>query len=373
MAESVIAYVKNYGDYTFAEKPLNNVDSLVLCQLSYLKFDGLVPSLKQRLRAVSLRRVASDKAVCAIFADKRYEEPNRALFDAVRKSKRYRELKMNYYVNLIDTVQETQFSAITFFLEDNLIFIAYRGTDETLIGWKEDFNMAFQSPVPGQRYAVEYLKEVASRFSGNFYVGGHSKGGNFAVYAAMFCGEGIQDRILKIYSMDGPGFPGELLKKEEYAAIMDRLIKILPHSSLVGMLFETFAGSRVVESKRFGLFQHDPYTWLTEGDDFVYVKGIYGGRQFANDTLNAWIRSLDRDKRRFLIDTLYRIISASKAKDLPELAADWKKSTAGMLAEIREMDKESRRQFLVLIKRYFETAGKKLRFSDPVHKRDKEA
>lgn len=372
MADTVIAYVKNYGEYTFAEKPLNNVDSLVLCQLSYLKFDGLVPSLCQRLRAVSLRRLAADKDVCALFADKRYEEPNRALFEAVRKSKRYRDLKMNYYVNHIDTERETQFSAITFFLGDGLIFIAYRGTDETLIGWKEDFNMVFQSPVPGQQYAVEYLEEAATRFSGKFYVGGHSKGGNFAVYASMFCREEVRERILRIYSMDGPGFPGEVLKKGEYAKIKDRLTKILPHSSLVGMLFETFRGCRVVESKRFGLFQHDPFTWLTEGDDFVYVKGVYGSRRFTDDTLNAWISSLDREKRRFLIDTLYRVIAASEAENLMELTADWQKSVTGMFSEFKEVDETTKRQLIALIKQYFETVGEKLRLTGFVHKRGKE-
>lgn len=372
MADTVIAYVKNYGDYTFEEKPLNDVDSLVLCQLSYLKFDGLVPSPGQQRRAVSLRRVAADKAVDAIFADKRYEEPNRALFNAVLKSKRYRRMKMNYYVNHIDKERETQFSAITFYLEGGLKFIAYRGTDETLVGWKEDFNMAFQSPVPGQQYAVEYLEEVAARFSGEFCIGGHSKGGNFAVYAAMHCGEEIRGRIFKIYSMDGPGFLPEVLIKEKYAKIEDRLIKILPHSSLIGMMFENAAKCKVVESKRFGFFQHDPYTWLTEGDDFVCVKGIYGSRRFTNNTLNAWICSLDREKRKFLINALYQVISASRAENLIEMADNWRKSMAGMLTELKRVDKETRRLLLGLIKKYFEMTGERLKSVRPIHKRGKE-
>lgn len=368
MADTVIAYVKNYGDYTFLEKPLNHVDSLVLCQLSYLKFDRLVPAPGQGLRAVGLRKVAADKAAEGLFADKRYEEPNRALFEAVLKSKRYRRLKMNYYVNRVETEQETQFSAITFFLEDGSVYIAFRGTDETLIGWKEDFNMAFQTPVPGQRYAVEYLEVVAKKLSGDFYVGGHSKGGNFAVYAAMYCQKELRGRILKIYSMDGPGFLPEVLKKGEYAGIEDKLVKILPHSSLVGMMFETSSECKVVESKGFGLMQHDPYTWLTEGDDFLYVKRIYGSRRFTDDTLNKWICSLDEDKRRFLIDTLYQILSASKADNLIELSADFGKSMAGMFSGLREVDEEARRMLLGLMKNFFATASERFKIMRSVHK-----
>ncbi|MCH5275778.1 MAG: DUF2974 domain-containing protein [Lachnospiraceae bacterium] len=372
MADTVITYVKKYGDYTFIEKPLNDVDSLVLCQLSYLKFDGLVPSLKPRLKAVSLRQVAADKAVDALFLDKRYEESNRALFEAVCKSRRYRRLKMNYYVNHIDTEQETQFSAITFFLEGGLNFIAFRGTDETLIGWKEDFNMAFQTPVPGQRYAVDYLETVAENLPRDFCLGGHSKGGNFAVYASMSCRKEIRERIQKIYSMDGPGFLPQMLKKGEYAEIENRIVKILPNSSLVGMLFETSPRYKVVKSKSFGLLQHDPYSWLIEGDDFLCVKGIYGLRRFTDDTLNIWICSLNPEKRKLLIDTIYQVISASRAENLIELAADWKKSMTGVLTGLKEVDADTRRILISLMKDFVEMIAERLRAVRSIHKRSKE-
>lgn len=372
MPDTVITYVKKYGDYTFMEKPLNHVDSLVLCQLSYLKFDGLVPAPDQSKRPVSIKKIAADRAVDTLFSDKRYEESNRALFEAALKSKRYRQLKMNCYVNRIETERETQFSAITFYLEGGSVYIAFRGTDETLIGWKEDFNMAFQTPVPGQQYAVDYLEQVAERLSGEFYIGGHSKGGNFAVYAAMYCKKQIKERILRIYSMDGPGFLPEVLEKGEYARIEDRLVKILPRSSLVGMMFETSPKCRVVESKGFGLFQHDPYTWLTEGDDFLYVKRIYGSRRFTNDALNAWICSLDQEKRRVLIDALYQIILASKTENLIEFSEDIGKSMAGIFQGLREVDEETRRMFFGFINSFFETVSKRLKVTGFTRNRSKE-
>lgn len=276
-------------------------------------------------------------------------------------SKRFSGMKMNCYINIVEEEWETQFSAITFLLGDGTMYIAYRGTDETIVGWKEDFNMAFQSPVPGQAYAVKYLNMVMGRLPNRFYLGGHSKGGNLAVYAAMNCPEAEQERIIRIYSMDGPGFRPEVLEKYKYEAVEERIVKILPHSSLVGMLFETTDHYKVVESRTFGLLQHDPFTWLIEGDDFKYVKGLYGSRRFADDTLNEWVRSLDDKQRRIFVDTLYQVVSASKAENLIELTADWKKSMTGIVTAMKEVDGETKKAIKRIIGELFEIAMERLK------------
>lgn len=361
LAETIVEYIKNYGDYTFAEKPLNHVDSLALCQFCYLKFDGLVPLVTENKRSVTVRQLASDKDFDGLFADERFEKQNRALFGAMLHSKRFSGMKMNCYINIVEEEWETQFSAITFLLGDGTMYIAYRGTDETIVGWKEDFNMAFQSPVPGQAYAVKYLNMVMGRLPNRFYLGGHSKGGNLAVYAAMNCPEAEQERIIRIYSMDGPGFRPEVLEKYKYEAVEERIVKILPHSSLVGMLFETTDHYKVVESRTFGLLQHDPFTWLIEGDDFKYVKGLYGSRRFADDTLNEWVRSLDDKQRRIFVDTLYQVVSASKAENLIELTADWKKSMTGIVTAMKEVDGETQKAIKRIIAELFEIAMERLK------------
>lgn len=377
MAETIVEYIKNYGDYTFAEKPLNHVDSLALCQFCYLKFDGLVPLVTENKRSVTVRQLASDKDFDGLFADERFEKQNRALFGAMLHSKRFSGMKMNCYINIVEEEWETQFSAITFLLGDGTMYIAYRGTDETIVGWKEDFNMAFQSPVPGQAYAVKYLNMVMGRLPNRFYLGGHSKGGNLAVYAAMNCPEAEQERIIRIYSMDGPGFRPEVLEKYKYEAVEERIVKILPHSSLVGMLFETTDHYKVVESRTFGLLQHDPFTWLIEGDDFKYVKGLYGSRRFADDTLNEWVRSLDDKQRRIFVDTLYQVVSASKAENLIELTADWKKSMTGIVTAMKEVDGETQKAIKRIIGELFEIAMERLKEAgnrgrrEPVRRRKK--
>lgn len=359
---TILDYIKEYGDYTFSEKPLNEVDSLVLCQFAYLKFDGMVPSAEEKAEPVSIEYLNGHQDKEKLFADERYREKNTALFQGMLESIRFSTLRMNYYVNRIETEKETQFSAITFFLEDRSIYIAYRGTDETIIGWKEDFNLAFSEPVAGQLRSVEYLNETAATFEKPFYMGGHSKGGNFAAYAAMNCKREIQDRIIKIYSHDGPGFRPEIRERGHYERIADRVIKIIPHSSLVGMLLESHAaGYMVVESKSFGLLQHDPYTWLVREDEFVRVKDIYKRRKFMDETLNEWILSMDEEHIHAFVDTLYEVVSASKAVTLIDFTADWKKNMMAVVTALKGLDGETASMIKKIIASLFELTGERAR------------
>ncbi len=398
---TIIDYLKEYGDCSFRDMPMNDVDSLVLCQLAYLKFDGIVPEVeedeetalpegaretvtpkgargtaipeedeetvtpeearetatpKEDRGMVTLEEVARHERVEALFSDVRYEKENRALFEAMLGGRRYRTLRLGYYVNVIEKEWETQFSAVTFLLEDGTLYIAFRGTDETIVGWKEDFNMAFQSPVPGQAYSVRYLNRVTDRFAGDFYVGGHSKGGNLAVYSAMNCSPKKQARIRRIYSMDGPGFRPEVLRECHYDRIEEKVFKIMPRSSLVGMLFEREIHYEVVESKNFGLAQHDPYSWKVEGRHFIKVRDIYESSRKMDDTLNEWILSLDETQLRTFVDTLFQVISASQAEDLIAFTADWKKSMNGVISALKEVDDETAKMLKQVIRSLFEIA-----------------
>lgn len=372
LAGTIIEYIKEYGDYTFLEKPMNDVDSLALCQFCYLKFDGMVPLVTENKKSVTMQELMAHEDYEKLYADERFEKNNRTLFEAMIHSRRFKTLKMNCYINIVETEWETQFSAITFFLEGGTMYIAYRGTDETIVGWKEDFNMAFQSPVPGQAYAVKYLNMVTGKLHNRFYLGGHSKGGNLAVYAALNCSEQVRERIVKIYSMDGPGFRREVMEGCQYEQIADKIVKILPHSSLIGMLFETSPHVKVVESKTFGLLQHDPYTWLIKEDDFIYVKGLYKSRQYSNETLNQWLEALDEKQRRIFVDTLYQVVSASKAENLIELSADWKKSMNGMISALKEVDDETKQALRVIIKALFDIALERMKPQKSKQKRVKE-
>nr|WP_300839160.1 DUF2974 domain-containing protein [uncultured Acetatifactor sp.] len=353
---TVLDYLEKYGKYSFEEMPMTEVDSLALCQLSYLKFDGMVPGQEEKavLPAVTLESLKDHPDFEKLFADVRYEKPNRALYEKMISGERFRSLQLNYYINVIEQRWETQFSAVTYTMGDGTRYIAYRGTDETIVGWKEDFNMAFLSPVPGQAYSVEYLNSVAEKFDGPFYVGGHSKGGNLAVYSAMNCDAKLQDRIVKVYSMDGPGFRPEVLKNCDYEKIADRVVKILPNSSLVGMIFESGMYFQVVKSKTFGLLQHDPYTWLVTGNHLVRADHLYERRQQMDNNLNEWILSLNEQQLRTFVDTLYQVITASRADNLIDFTAEWKKSMNGVIAALKEVDEDTVEALKEIVRSLFE-------------------
>ena len=358
---TVLDYIKEYGKYSFREMPMTEVDSLALCQLSYLKFDGMVPGVRENLPSVTLESLKAHPDYEKLFADVRYEEVNRALIEGMLAGKRYSNLKLNCYVNMVEKESEMQFSAITYILNDGTVYIAYRGTDETIVGWKEDFNMAFCSPVPGQEYSVGYLNTVAERIHSPFYVGGHSKGGNLAVYSAMNCRPDIQERIIRVFSMDGPGFRPEVLRAGNYDMIADRVTKILPHSSLVGMLFESDMHFQVVESKTFGLMQHDPYTWLVEGDHLKHVDDIYESRKQMDNTLNTWILSLDEKQLRIFVDTLFQVISASQADNLIDFTAEWRQSMNRIIAALKGLDPDTTKALKAVIKALFDIAGNRMK------------
>ena len=349
---NIIDYVREYGVITFGERPFTVVDCLVLCQLSYLKFDGIVPGTQIRLPAMSLSQIKEHKKAEHLFADEKYEKVNRALFEAVCGSKRFGTMKLNYHINIVDVEKETQFSATTFFLRDEN-FVAYRGTDETFIGWKEDFNMAFLSPVPGQTLAVNYLNKVARLTEGKLVVCGHSKGGNLAVYASMKCDEATRIRIEDIYSMDGPGFPQRVLDNSNYDEIKEKIHKVIPHSSLVGMLLQSQEDYCVVESSNFGLLQHDPYSWMIKDNKFVSSKDIYISSMFMDEVINGWIASLSEEQLHIFTETLFGVIDATQASTRIELASEWKKSAIAFMNAAKEIDDDTKKMMKEIIKKLF--------------------
>lgn len=351
---TIIDYVKEYGDYTFSEKPLSEVDSLVLCQFAYLKFDGMVPDIGKNTEAVDLQYLLQHEDYDNLYAFKPYREKNNKLFTAMAQSKRFGNMKLKNYVNQIEPEKETQFSAITFQLSDALFYVAYRGTDENIVGWKEDLNLAFSEPAQGQVMSVEYLNRAAGEFTKNFYIGGHSKGGNLAVYASMNCKKEIQDRITTIFCHDGPGFRPEVKEKCGYADIESRIMRTIPHSSLVGMILYSEGSYRVVESKYMGLMQHDPYSWLIDGDDFQVVKRIHSSAMFRDKALNAWILSLSQEQMHIFIDTIYEVAMASESDNLVDFTVNWKRSIHGIMEAVKSVDAETKQIMGDMIKALFE-------------------
>ena len=207
---------------------------------------------------------------------------------------------------------------------------------------------------------MKYLNMVTWKLKNRFFLGGHSKGGNLAVYAAMKCSDQVRERMIKVYSMDGPGFRPQVLASSHYEALQDKMVKILPQSSVVGMLFENDIRYKTVASKTFGLAQHNPYKWLVKDGHFVEVEDIHEHRMRMDETINEWILSLDAARLQLFVDTLYQIISASEADNLIDFTADLKKSMTGIVNALKEVDDETVKMLKEIVKSLFEIAKEKL-------------
>lgn len=348
--------MRNMVDYTENEmnrlekKALNPVDSLILSQLSYMRFQSMIPALTDRAESVKIRDLLQAEHFDTLFSGVWDSQSSKKLLFALAASPRFRDLGVNFYVDILDAGLEKQFAALTCFLNKKMMYVAFRGTDSSLTGWKEDFNMAFKSPVPSQQSAVRYLEEVASRRPGEIIVGGHSKGGNLAVYSAMNCSRAVQDRIVKIYSHDGPGFRDDVFHTEEFRRISDRIHKTIPQSSLIGMLLENQENYYVVESKSFGLLQHDPFSWVAAEDDFRILRQLSVGTQYRNRTLNDWIAALSNEQREVFTDTLYAVLSSGDAATFAQLGAEWQRSIPAMLTAVKNIDPETKAVVLDILK-----------------------
>ena len=382
----------------FGELPFREADALVLAQLSYDDVPECVPRLddveskygtlrdrvkqfdvRRPIRSLHMLRKLPFNGVTIARADDElnhdqavpdHDVENVGLVDpqvthdfyhAVASNPRFSDIEMGAFLEQFDGEEQTQFAAVTYLLPSGALVVAYRGTDDSLVGWKEDFNMAFLSPVPGQEYSVKYVNMVTGWLHQPFYIGGHSKGGNLAVYSGMKCAPFVQKRIQKIYSLDGPGFRPEVLKECHYNAIEGKVVKLLPHSSMIGMIFERDIHYRVVESNSHGLLQHDPFSWLVEEDHFVDVGDIYESQKIINEALNEWILSLNEEQVRTFVETLYQVISASQADDLITFTADWKKSMNAVVTALKEVDDQTAEMLRGIIRSLFEIAKVKVR------------
>jgi hypothetical protein len=364
---NIIEYIENNMHY-LSEKSFNAVDSLVLSKLSYVDFKGLVKGIGDRAKPVRIKDLLKAEMFNSMFRIMREMENNKMFICALASSPRFRDIKMNYYVNNMDPVTEKQFSAVTYLLDDKTAYIAFRGTDASLIGWKEDFNMAFLSPVPSQQDGVNYLNTVARLMprAMKLRVGGHSKGGNIAVYSSINCNAAVQKRILNVYNHDGPGFKENLFESDGFKRIKDRINTTLPESSLVGMLLQYHADYSVVKSSRRGIMQHEPYSWVVEGDDFSYIENVRSAAMFRNRMLNQWLDSMTDEKRKLLVDALFQVIEKTENEDFNQLFKDWHTGITAILNAMKNIDADSK-------KFIYQTASELIRLSFSNLKRRKAA
>lgn len=310
-------YLARRGAVPLSQAPPGPVDGLILSVLSYIPFGPLVPAGLEG--AVPLGRAAGQwLALPESCRGRRACEENRRLLQALAGASRFSSLKLACAADRLAPDEESQFAALAVLLEDGSAFLSFRGTDNTLVGWKEDFNMSFLEIVPAQRAAADYVRDFARRFPGPLVLGGHSKGGNLAVFGAALAPVRCRDRIRAVYNFDGPGFTDYLLSQPGYWELLTRLHTFVPQSSVVGMLLTHEEPYTVVRSDRAGLFQHSPYSWQVEGEGFLCLERVTAGSRLVDRTLKDWLAALTPQQRERAVDALFTLLTSGRATHMDE-------------------------------------------------------
>ena len=300
----------DYLDYvaydSIYDRPFKELDVLALTELTYLPFDRIVPQGDTTNIEVRLSDAVElvDRTTDFIVTDQHLQ-----LVDDLASSKRFKNIKLLNYVNEYEPDVQKQFAAMTYRLTMDVYLVVFRGTDDTLIGWKEDFHMTYMDHVPSQRRAASYLQHVMKEFPrGRFMVAGHSKGGNLAAYACSYLPDHLIERVDAIYCYDAPGLNKAIIETEGYQRIAHLVHRFVPQGSIVGMMLEVPEPATIVKSRAFGGFaQHDAFTWMVEKDGFGTLDQTSPDSQQTDETLKQWVRETSANERKKFFDTFFGI------------------------------------------------------------------
>lgn len=337
-------YIKEYGDKTFNEEKFNEIDNVILSSVVYLNFDGIVPKNKKSISLCEAGNIFLykynyfDVSKLGIAQKVSYK-----ILKQIVNTKRYKDIQMYNYKYIWDT--DTQFGAVCFKVKKKFIYVAFEGTDNLLSGWKEDFQMAYEFPVPSQKLAVKYLNENIKLFDKNIIVGGHSKGGNLALVSSMYCKNRINKKIKQIYSNDGPGLKKEQIESENYSKIRDRLIHLVPNYSYVGVLLRNDKFT-VIKTNRKDFMAHAVSSWQVNENEFIRENLSSISDSFRNSLLK-WLDEHDLNQREKMISTLFKTLEESGIKNLNDFFN--LKNAITVIRNINNIDDETKKLVISLI------------------------
>ena len=363
MKNNILDYLDWRGDLSFSAAPFCEVDNLIFCMLSFADFSPAVSAdpTGVPVKLSDVREAVREKYPSGEDFGEVVPKFVNELVDKALKSPRFREVYAAGFQSVLEESEITQFAAVTFVLPDNSLFVAYRGTDDTLVGWREDFCLSFTKPVRAQQLAAEYLADMASVYSGPVRVGGHSKGGNLAHYAAAFAPKHIRSRILTAYSNDGPGFLREIAESPEFreAESAGRFVTLVPQSSVVGMLLGHNETYQVVESSAGdGIWQHDPFTWTVKGPEFVHLDSLSAVGRRHDEAFAEWLEGISPEKRSQFTDTVFGLLGSTGAKTISDLTKDLIGTLAAMARTYAGLDRDARDNLILFLRKLAEASWK---------------
>lgn len=357
---NIVDYIEWRGDLSFKQSEFNEVDNLLLSTAAFIDLSGIISSDPW---GMPVKLSVCEEKYREKYPDGRYygltipaEMGN--IFHKMAQSVRFRDIYVTYYSSDLNEEEGKQFGALTLVLPDNSIFISFRGTDDTITGWREDFNLSFTCPVPSQQAAAEYLETIASFHRGDIRLGGHSKGGNLAVYAAAMCRPEIKKRIINAYSNDGPGFTSEFIASGAFRSVEKRIVTYVPQSSVIGMLLAHNEAYQVIEStNQIGLMQHDPLSWKVLGPSFVHLDSLSEMGMKHKENFKQILDGMDNDHRRRFTEILFEIIDATEAKTLTELSDAKLKNALIMIKAYNDLEKDEKEELRNFIRSLVNTSS----------------
>ena len=355
-ADDIYTYLKFRGDLDLKNFPLNEVDALIFSELSYIQFENIVPEVGEKgtitLEEAAKKYIPKEGKESSFYA--RYEK----LLKAMVKCPRYADLHLSNYISVTDLDKKQQFSALHIHINPFLTFIAFRGTDETLVGWREDFDMSYKMPVPAQISAVDYVNQTTKGLFQKYFIGGHSKGGNLAIYSAVFCDSSVQNNIKAVYNFDGPGFHRKIADNESYLKIKDRIYSYVPEASVVGMLMEHEEEYKVVKSYETMLLQHEGLSWNVNGTKFETVENVDEFSNSISATLKGWLEKADYEERKVMVDALFNILEIGNIQSILDFKDIGVHNTTAMVKAAATLPKEQREIINHLIKMWITESRK---------------
>lgn len=346
-------YIKEYGNASFLEKEFNEVDNVILSLISYVDFSDIVPGIKQG--KITL------KEACDKFYQKYTKKEISKNILSVRnaiyilkelsETKRYQDLLLyNYHYKV---TFDMQFGALCIMLPNKNVYVSFEGTDSYISGWKEDCMFSYMFPTNAQIEAIKYLNKVIGILSHKIYIGGHSKGGNLALVASMFCKHIIRPKIINVFNNDGPGLRKKEFESREYQKISSKLVSYVPKESVVGMLLRHTDNYVVVESKNKKLMQHDATSWIVEGNKFKRTEISNFSKKIEKGII-TWLEKLEDAQREKIVSSLFSVLKKAEINDINEFKKAKINSVVKLLKETRNLDKETKNMILTSFKDLYE-------------------
>ena len=342
---TLISYLESTTE-TFDERPFGILDAFVLANVSYLLLENTAAAKSEQPR--NLNDLLTDLPA-EVLSDLFWFNPLAADFaDALCACPRSVGLCVSHVSHRFNTDDLTQFCALCLHVPDGSFYLSYRGTDSTITGWQEDFMMSILDPIPSQKEALDYAEDLIDHVRCTYpnaaiRLGGHSKGGNLALYAALYCEESLQDRITDAYSFDGPGFKNWQIESEEHARIARRCHKFIPVHSVFGGLFDDLVPTHIVTSNEHGLMQHMPFSWLIDGDDFIYESDAALLSRITKRTISRWIDGFTQEERMEFCSILFGVVDyACPTNHIEDLPAALVRKGPAIITQMASFDKEMR-------------------------------